>query len=224
MPCLFDHQNEEERERLASIEKAIPFTSYWLDQIGVAAGWHCLEVGAGKGSIAEWVCGRVGPTGKVVAIDLQIELLQEINAPNLEVRQHDITKDELETDQYDLVYARKLLEHLPDHASVLGRMHAATKPGGYLYMEDSDLVSFLRVSGPNPDRFEHAYLKFVEAMASAGFQPELGVQLGDQLRGLGLQDVQVAAMSGEWNAAGDNPVGKVYLMTFRRIRERVTEA
>jgi hypothetical protein len=65
MPYLFDHAAKAERERLAAIEAvANPLTIECLEKIGVSPGWHCLEVGAGAGSIVEWLSRRVGPNGK----------------------------------------------------------------------------------------------------------------------------------------------------------------
>ena len=70
MPYLFTHEDKAERERLAAIEAAAnPFTIECLEKIAVGEGWRCLEIGAGAGSIAEWLCRRVGPNGKVVATD-----------------------------------------------------------------------------------------------------------------------------------------------------------
>ena len=70
MPYLFTHEEETERERLAAIEAGLdPITTECLEKIGVAEGWHCLEVGAGAGSIADWLCRRVGANGMVVATD-----------------------------------------------------------------------------------------------------------------------------------------------------------
>jgi hypothetical protein len=43
----------------------------------VGPGWRCLEVGSGGGSIAAWLCDRVGPDGSVLATDLDIEELLE---------------------------------------------------------------------------------------------------------------------------------------------------
>src|SRR5262245_34426627 len=165
MPYLFDHAVKTERERLAAIEAAAnPLTIECLETIGVSEGWRCLEVGAGAGSIAEWLGRRVGPKGKVVATDLQTKFLEAIDAPNLEVRKHDITREELEPDAFDLVSARKVLEHLPDPSAALRRMVAALRPGGWLLVEDSDLASFLRVSFPQRARFERAYAIFLEAL------------------------------------------------------------
>ena len=113
MPYLFTHEEKTERERLAAIEAACdPITIECLEKIGVADGWHCLEVGGGGGSMAEWLCGAVGPSGRVVATDLQTKFLEAIDAPNLEVRRHDITGEDLEPDTFDLVMARKVLEPL----------------------------------------------------------------------------------------------------------------
>src|SRR5215470_17943338 len=38
----------------------------------VRPGWRCLEVGAGRGSIATWLAAQVGENGQVVATDIDI--------------------------------------------------------------------------------------------------------------------------------------------------------
>ena len=65
---------------------------------GVGPGWRCLEVGAGAGSIAGWLADRVGPSGQVIATDLDTRFLEQQARPNLEVRRHDVVRDPLETD------------------------------------------------------------------------------------------------------------------------------
>jgi tRNA A58 N-methylase Trm61 len=94
-----------------------PVTIRHLKTIGVAEGWKCLEVGAGAGSIAQWLTSRVGPTGKVVATDIDLRFLSRISAPNIEVRRHNILKDDLETGHYDLAHCRLLLMHLQRRVS-----------------------------------------------------------------------------------------------------------
>ncbi len=42
------------RQRLRGLERLLdPGTIRHLEALGVGAGWHCLEVGAGGGTIAE---------------------------------------------------------------------------------------------------------------------------------------------------------------------------
>ena len=73
-----------------------PATIRYLEEIGVSSGWRCLEVGGGGGTIAEWLCPRVGTAGHVVATELDTRLLEAIDSPNIEVRRHDIVNDDLE--------------------------------------------------------------------------------------------------------------------------------
>lgn len=225
MSYLFSHEDKTERERLAAIEAGLdPFTIDCLQKLGVGEGWRCLEIGAGAGSIAKWLCGRVRPNGRVVATDLQTRFLEAIDCSNLEVRKHDITKDDLEANSFDLVTARKVLEHLRDPAAALRRMAAALRSGGWLLVEDTDLASLMRVSFPHRGRFEHAYAKFIEALSSAGFQPRLGLRLGDELRAIGLQQVALKGILVEASGDSDHPGAKVYRMTVQRMRERMVNA
>ncbi len=121
-----------ERERDAA-------TIRYLEEIGVCSGWRCLEVGGGAGTIAEWLCQRVGTAGHVVATDLDTRLLEAIVSPNIQVRRHDIVNDDLEIDCYDLVHARYVLLHLKEREVVLKKLVDSLKPGGWLFIEDPDL-------------------------------------------------------------------------------------
>ena len=114
-------------------------TIRYLDEIDVSSGWRCLEVGGGAGTIAEWLCQRVGTAGHVVATDLDTGLLEAIASPNIEVRRHDIVNDDLEIDYYDLVHARYVLLHLKEWEVVLKKLADSLKPGGWLFIEDPDL-------------------------------------------------------------------------------------
>lgn len=222
MPYLFTHEEKTERERLAAIEAGLdPITIEGLEKLEVAAGWTCLEIGAGGGSMAEWLCNRVGPDGRVVATDLETKFLEAIDAPNLEVRKHDITKEELERDTFDLVMARKVLEHLNDPSAAIRRMAAAVRPGGWIYVEDTDLATFQHLSFPYRERFIRAYGKFIESLSSAGFQPKLALNLGSQLRAAGLRDVKLKGVMFEASGDSDHPGGKVFRMTIERMRERM---
>ena len=69
-----------------------PQMFFRFEQLGVAAGWACLEVGAGNGSVSHWLAQRVGPTGHVVASDIDTRFLDRLALPNLEVRRLDVTQ------------------------------------------------------------------------------------------------------------------------------------
>jgi tRNA A58 N-methylase Trm61 len=47
-----------------------PLSVRRLRRLGVGAGWRCLEVGAGAGSMVRWLSHAVGPRGWVLATDI----------------------------------------------------------------------------------------------------------------------------------------------------------
>ncbi len=118
-----------ERERDA-------YTIRYLEEIGVSGGWRCLEVGGGGGTIAEWLCQRVGTAGHVVATDLDTRLLEAIVLPNIVVRRHDIVNEDLEINCYDLIHARYVLLHLKEWEVVLKKLTDSLKQGGWLFIEE----------------------------------------------------------------------------------------
>ena len=139
------------RRRLSLLEEvADPLSIRHLEARGVGPGWRCLEVGGGGGSIAAWLARAVGPTGHVLATDIDTRFLDDLAAPNLVVRRHDIAADDLPDGAFDLVHARAVLHHLPDHDRALARMTAALRPGGWLVVEDPDWASFQPESGHGP--------------------------------------------------------------------------
>ena len=108
-----DGEDEFERKRLSLLEQAYdPNSIRQLESLGVSEGWSCLEIGAGGGSIAQWLANKVGASGKVVATDMNTRFLRHLSTPNLEVREYNILTDPLETGMYDLVHARMVLQHL----------------------------------------------------------------------------------------------------------------
>jgi SAM-dependent methyltransferase len=141
----FDQAWQHESERLTALEQALdPGTIRHLEALGVGPGWRCWEVGAGAGSIAAWLCERVGDEGHVIATDLEMTFLERLSYPNLELLRHDIVADDLpEGGSFDLVHARWVLEWIPDRRKALVRMVSALKPGGWLLVEASDFVTLL---------------------------------------------------------------------------------
>ncbi|MFH1639679.1 MAG: methyltransferase domain-containing protein [Chloroflexota bacterium] len=146
-----NEKDEVEFKRLRLLEETYdPNTIRYMEKLGLKKGWDCLEIGAGAGSIANWLAAQVGPSGKVVATDIDTRLLRHLNAVNIEVRQHDILKDALEMNKYDLAHCRLLLMHLPEPEKALKRMVNAIRPGGWLLIEELDLSSELSIDTTNP--------------------------------------------------------------------------
>jgi SAM-dependent methyltransferase len=188
---LFEHAWEQERERLDLLEQVFDGgTRHYLEALSPPVGGSCLEVGAGAGSIARWLCERVGPGGRVVATDLDTDFLETLTEENLEVRRHDIVSDELETDAFDLIHARLVLEHLAERDDVVRRLAAALRPGGWLVLEDFDWGSLAVAPGcAGGDVLERALEAAWKVFAAAGCDHYYGRALPAALAAAGLGDV-----------------------------------
>src|SRR5688572_3424856 len=134
-----DNSWREARRRLALLEDALDQATFGrLKALGTAEGWYCLEVGAGGGSVCQWLCAQVGSEGHVLATDLDLRFLVPLTQPNLTVQHHNILSDELPEASFDLIHTRWVLMHLAQRDQVLPRLVAALKPGGWLVLEEPD--------------------------------------------------------------------------------------
>lgn len=194
---VFSPEWTQERNRLRSLEALFDEASTrHLAGLGAGEGWRCLEVGCGAGGVACWLAERVGPAGGVVATDLDTRFIDTGGRANLEVRRHDIRTDPLEEGAFDLVHARALLEHLPEHRQVLQRMVAALRPGGWVVVEDTDfgdaMASALsRYSHPATSAAltERIYRAVDAIFERAGADAAFGPRLVGELQAAGLEQV-----------------------------------
>jgi len=165
-------------------------TKRLIGALGIAPGARCLEVGAGGGSMAEWLCALVGASGQVVATDIDTRSLETIQGhSNLQVRRHDIVQEPLEVGQYDLVHARLVLEHLPGRDDVLAKLVQALRPSGWIVVEDVDYVSGVPISDLGAVEHEHSQSVRLGVFAASGVTHYLGRELPARLRTHGLIDV-----------------------------------
>jgi len=135
---LLDNQQAEAGRRFDALAQLFdPVTCRHLAAIGVSAGWSCWEVGAGGVSVPAWLAEQVGPTGRVVASDIDTAWMPA-EAAGFEVLRHDAGVDGPPADDFDLVHARLLLTHVPQRMAALATMVRALRPGGWLLLEDAD--------------------------------------------------------------------------------------
>jgi SAM-dependent methyltransferase len=142
-PYLLDNRREQAGDRFEALAAVYdPMTIGHFDRLGAGPGWRCLEVGAGGGSIVRHLSERVGPTGRVLATDIEPRFLDPLaDLPNVDVCRHDVVADPLPEEEFDLVHARLVLVHVPERLQAIHRLVAALRPGGWLLIEDADGVA-----------------------------------------------------------------------------------
>ena len=199
-----DDQVEIERKRLAMLAEAYdPGTFRLLERVGVSAGMHVLEVGAGTGSVSAWLADKVGDGGRVMSTDIDLRFHAEMPS-NVIVRQHDVVHDPLPAEHFGVIHARAVVQHIPERVDVLARLVEALEPGGALVIEDGAMAEFALQSLPEPLGEIH---RTVANHAQEWRDPQAGVRVLGWMRDLGLEDLDVAGRvgimrpgeaSGEW--------------------------
>jgi len=84
-----------------------------IDALGVAPGWRCWEVGAGGPTVVRGLAARVGPTGHVLATDIDVSWTGAAADDNVTIARHDVAADPPPDGPFDLVHARLVLVHSP---------------------------------------------------------------------------------------------------------------
>ncbi len=200
-----------------------PGTFRHLAGLGLSAGWQCLEVGGGGGSVASWLSEQVGPRGRVLVTDIDTRHLGHLTQTNLSIQQHDITTDPLPAATFDLVHTRLVLLHLPQREQALARLIAALKPGGWLLAEEFDAQSM----PSNPARFpDERTLRLEEAqqrlMRERGADTTYGRRLPGQMALHGL--VNIDAEGRVYFARGGSAWAQVKRANYLQLRDAILAA
>ena len=213
------HELAGERGRLALMSALLdPVERGHIERLGARAGWRCLELGAGNGSIAKILAGIAGPSGHVVASDVDLSFMGDLRAPGLEVRKIDVLKDEIETVSYDFVTARALLHHLPERKAALRRMVDALKPGGAFLSIEPDMLP-CTVAAPESMRlFWQGWLKW---SVESGIDYFVGRKIPAWLDSIGVESVAAEGHTAHFNGGAD--WGAYWISTIRELTPSLTK-
>jgi SAM-dependent methyltransferase len=171
----------------------------------LAPGSSVLDVGCGSGAITRGIAEAVGPTGRVVGIDISEELLAlalttHAGPANLTFEIADVTRHRYR-DEFDVVTAARVLQWLADPRAALEQMVAAAKPGGQIVVLDYN-HTIARWEPDPPAEFLRFYDAFLAWRADAGLDNEISEHLAAMMTGLGLQEVTAVAQD-ELASRGD---------------------
>jgi SAM-dependent methyltransferase len=110
-----------------------------LDRVGIRPGEHVLELGPGPGIFTMEAARRVGLEGRLVAVDIQPEMIaqvekriQEAGLSNVETHVSDAYHLPLEDESVDRAFLVTVLPEIPDQARALTELCRVIKPGGLL--------------------------------------------------------------------------------------------
>lgn len=150
-----------------------PITERWagaetlLERAGVVSGMSVLDAGCGPGRLTLPAAHRVGPTGQVVALDVQEAMLRKLrrrltdrDVSNVRVVCGGLGEGLLGEAVFDRALLVTVLGEVPDRVAALREIYRALKPGGVLSVTEAL---------PDPDYQSRSAIR--KLAGEAGFEP-----------------------------------------------------
>lgn len=133
-----------ERERLRlQHELWLPAAREAWERAGLGIGHRVLDLGAGPGYVGLELARAVGPSGRVLGLELSPTYVEEGRRAaresalaQLEFRLHDLRSDPLPREGFDLAWCRWVAMFLPSVEPLAGELAAALRPGGQLVIHE----------------------------------------------------------------------------------------
>lgn len=138
-----------------------------LGNFGLKEGERTLEIGPGSGYYARHAIRLLGENGKLVCLDIQLEMLnllkRKLGAEGgvVDLVQGDAGRLPIASGVFDRVYLITVLGELPDRPAALREIRRALRPGGRLSVSEQL---------PDPDFVRLPTLR--KELSAAGFEEE----------------------------------------------------
>ena len=151
-----------------------------------------LDLGSGAGFDSFLASPRVGPSGRVIGVDMTPEMLQRARAnakkgnyANVEFRLGEIEKLPVEDSSIDVIISNCVINLSPEKEKVFEEAFRVLRPGGRLMVSDLVLVKDL------PDIIKESVEAYVGCLSGAIMKDEyLGF-----IKNAGFRDVKIVSQS-----------------------------
>lgn len=159
-----------------------PFTRSLFAEAGLGPGMRVLDIGSGAGDVALLAAERVGPTGAVVGIDRNPEVLAVAREraavagfTHLTFQVGDLESIPLE-EPFDAIVGRLVLMYQPDPAATLRRLARSLRPAGIVAFQDFNLTAESLRTYPETPLWQRVFTWLREAFVRAGAETRMGVR------------------------------------------------
>lgn len=184
-------------------------------------GMRLLDLGCGPGSITIGLARYVAPA-ETVGIDQAEEALESArkratdhSMSHVRFERADVYELPFGDDEFDVVYAHQLLQHLADPVAGLTEAHRVLRPGGYVAVRDSDYGTMTHY--PHEPMLDVWLERYHRTARGNGGEPDAGRRLMEWVRAAGFEHLH--ATTSTWLFATPEDRSRwAGLWTSRRLR------
>lgn len=201
-PAYLMGRSEAETRRLVSQHRLYgPFTRHLLEDAGIERGMKVLDVGSGAGDVALLAADLIGPTGSVVGVDQDPEVLKTASAraeasglTNVSFYADDF-REGVPGDAFDAVVGRLVLLYVPDPAAALRGLVEHLEPGGIVAFGEFNFLPDSVVAHPPTPSYEQMWGWMQGVVRGAGLDPATGYHLRNTFLEAGLPEPEMNVCS-----------------------------
>jgi len=140
--------------------------------LGLKPGMTVADVGTGVGYMLPYLSQAVGPSGKVLAEDVQTDFLDQAKAKidaaklaNVSLILGGFTDPKLPSAAVDVELVLDVYHHFDEPAKMLAALAPALKPGGHLV-----IVEYHKADSPQPGHILREWSDVVREVESSGYR------------------------------------------------------
>lgn len=198
-------------------------TERLLDEAGLAPGWTVVDIGCGPGAVTRMIARRVGPGGRVLAVDRDPAMLDmtrrmaaDEGLANVSVIEGGFDAELPGHGTIDAIVGRRVLMYQADPVAAVEALARALRPGGVVAFHEHDASQL--VPGRHPLPLHDEVRDWLAKMLSReGARLDMGLTLHEVMSAAGLAVESVRAEANLLTPDSSYPVGMIVRAVMPRL-------
>ena len=198
-----------------------------LEAARIGEASRVADIGCGTGTVSRWIAQRIGPAGRVDAIDIapeQVDIARATPASpgsgQIDYQVGSAYEPALPEHAFDIVFSRLVLCHLQEPGKAVAQMAKLLNDGGRLVLVDMDMRTAFTM--PPCSAYEKVINDFAFPFgAQIGVDYAIGVRLHELMSDAGLTTESITADQPIYR---DGPEKHLWERTWAAALPRVAEA
>lgn len=197
-----------------------------LQDAGVTAGMHVLDIGCGVGNLTAVLSKLIGERGRVLGVDrdaaslaMAQDRMRQMSISNATFLHTDLAALPADIGPFDAAVGRRVLMYVPDPVPALGRISAVVRPGGVIVFQEQDASMVPGRIAPWP-LHEQVYQWVWRTVEREGANLHIGFDLPFLLEKAGLTVEHLRAEAVVLTPKTENPIANIARVMVPRIVDK----
>lgn len=150
---------------------------------GITVGMRVLEIGSGAGDVALTLAELVGPTGKIVGVDVNAEILDtarhratDAGIQNVEFIASD-ARDLVFSDKFDAIVGRFVLMYMAEPTKAFAKLITHVRRGGIVAFQEPEYTLYPAIQHPRTPLMNQLIRWILDVFAHSGAHLDMGIGL-----------------------------------------------